>query len=75
MFDYRAPEAEMMRRHLASGLKACLRATAVAAETGVNHPDSYDQQRFRAEGAELSLSLKDKAALDKSFVFLRVGDR
>ncbi|MEM7213087.1 MAG: hypothetical protein AAF479_14550 [Pseudomonadota bacterium] len=70
-FKYRATEAKATQVRLASSIQTCLNATKVAPEQGVNHPDTYDQQRFLIGKAELSLSLKDKAALQRTYVFLR----
>lgn len=74
-FAYRAAEAEATQDRLASDIRNCLNAAKVAPEQGVNHPDTYDQQLFRTEDAELSLSQKDKAALQRTFVFLRTAAR
>lgn len=38
----------------------------------VNHPDSYDLLQFNFGPAIVSVSLKDKAALAKTYVFLRI---
>ena len=39
----------------------------------VNHPDYYDLKTYNTNDAMVSVSLKDKAALDQTFVFLRVS--
>ena len=72
-FDYRADTAVRHHERLAARIRHCLDAIQVAPEQGVNHPDSFDQSFYRAGKISLSLSLKDKASLQKSFVFLRVG--
>ncbi|MEL6996777.1 MAG: hypothetical protein AAFP68_00830 [Pseudomonadota bacterium] len=72
-FAYRDEAAISLHDRIASDVQTCLNATAVPREDGVNHPDSYDQQRFHAGDVDLSLSLKDKAALQRTFVFLRIG--
>lgn len=38
----------------------------------MNHPDSYAARRYELARAEVRLSVKDKAALGKTFVFIRV---
>ncbi|WP_334067799.1 hypothetical protein [Nereida ignava] len=40
----------------------------------VNHPDSFDQKQFCAPEYDLSLSLKDKATLSQTLVFLRLDE-
>lgn len=72
-FDFRSDEAVEMQDRLASDIRDCLDASTISPEQGVNHPDTYDQQRFRTADTALSVSLKDKAALQQSFVFLRIG--
>ncbi|MEM9060643.1 MAG: hypothetical protein AAGD13_09290 [Pseudomonadota bacterium] len=72
-FDYRAEAAIAFQDHVASRLRECLSAVDVAPEQGVNHPDTYDQQQFRADDLGASLSRKDKAAINATLIFLRVG--
>lgn len=38
----------------------------------VNHPDSYDLRQFRLVDATVSVSLKDKSALARTYLFLRI---
>ncbi|MEL7469154.1 MAG: hypothetical protein AAFN27_11915 [Pseudomonadota bacterium] len=73
-FAYRDEAAIKLHDRIASDVETCLNATAVPQEDGVNHPDSYDQQRFHTGDADLSLSLKDKAAIHTTFVFLRTKE-
>ena len=40
-------------------------------DQGVNHPDFYDAWAFIIDGAPVTLSIKDKTALGKTFVVLR----
>ena len=42
-------------------------------DIGVNHPDSYDSRHYILDGARVVLSLKDKADLRSTFVFIRVS--
>lgn len=74
-FPYRSEPATDVWNRLAERVMGCLGARPVAPEPGVNHPDSFAQQRFEAEGINLSLSLKDKVALRQSLVFLRASAR
>ena len=71
-FDYRSDESVEMQDRMASDIRDCLHASTISPEQGVNHPDTYDQQLYRAGDMALSVSLKDKAALQRSFVFLRI---
>lgn len=41
-------------------------------DQNVNHPDYYALRRYEMEQAEVSVSVKDKAALGSTFVFIRV---
>ncbi|MEM6374950.1 MAG: hypothetical protein AAF686_01840 [Pseudomonadota bacterium] len=70
-FDYRSAAANALFGHISADLVACL-GPAKALEPGVNHPDSYQLRQFEAPERLISLSLKDKASLEQSFVFLRV---
>ena len=47
-------------------------AVALPADTAVNHPDSYLLKRYQTGDLVISASLKDKAALSQSLVFLRI---
>ncbi len=71
-FDYRSDESIEMQDRMASDIRDCLGASTISPEQGVNHPDTYDQQLYRAGDMALSVSLKDKAAMQRSFVFLRI---
>lgn len=72
-FGYRAPAARQKFADLDAAILSCLDAAAQPDETGVNHPDSFAQRRYRAARADVSLSLKDKAAQSRSLVFLRMS--
>ena len=70
-FSYRSKAGSDAFRAMDALLRQCLDAAPVDADgSPVNHPDSFDQRHYRATGFMLSLSLKDKAALARSFVFL-----
>lgn len=72
-FPYRSPLAKAQFADLKSMIAQHLGAKVAPPEAGVNHPDSYDQVLFQLDDLQISLSLKDKAALRQSFVFLRVS--
>jgi hypothetical protein len=72
-FTYRAPAASEAFENLIATITDCLGAAAhVTADLNVNHPDFYDLQTFRLEGQEIGISLKDKASLSETYIFLRV---
>lgn len=63
-----APHAARIWQHLTS----CRAGQLLAPDTQVNHPDSYDLREW-AHGRDVyALSVKDKAALERTFVFLRI---
>lgn len=72
-FAYRADAAVAAFEHLAEKLTRCL-GPPVDEDAPVNHPDSYRLVQFGAPDAVISLSLKDKASLQSTFVFLRVDN-
>lgn len=67
-FPYRATEAQVAFEALSAALTECF-DEAVATDTPVNHPDTYDLRIF--EGGA-SAALKDKANLGETLVILRV---
>lgn len=72
VFALRAPEAEAFFDGMARAAMACAGAkTGVTNTPAVNHPDSYDLRQFRLDGVTLSVSIKDKAALGRTYVFIR----
>lgn len=72
-FDYRSAAAEDAFDTIQDRLSACLGSTPVS-DAPVNHPDSYRLVQYEKEDALISLSLKDKASRQQSFVFLRVDN-
>ncbi len=75
-FPYRAEIAAETFDQLALGIGECVGPHAtVHGDQGVNHPDFYDVRRFRTEAADVSVSIKDKVALDATYVFVRVHGR
>lgn len=70
-FGYRSADAGTAFEALLKGVGEC--AVAIAMEPSiVNHPDSYDLRQFQLGTATVSVSLKDKAALEETYLFLRV---
>ncbi|MDH3665933.1 MAG: hypothetical protein OEN23_03295 [Paracoccaceae bacterium] len=71
-FALRAPEARAFFDGVAGSVTTCF-GTEIKPirDLGVNHPDSYDLRQYRIEDVTLSISLKDKAALGKTYVFAR----
>lgn len=72
-FPYRAPGAAAVFDMLDRTIPVCIRgATAMPEDSSVNHPDSYELSSYRRGNVVISASLKDKAAISKSLVFLRI---
>lgn len=72
-FPYRSDHAVEVFEGLGSSFQACLSDGAVhGSDPLVNHPDSYDTRIFNLGDRMAILSLKDKAALQKTYVFVRV---
>lgn len=76
IFDYRSEQANDAFKQLQSKLSSCFSPLkAQGAGDIVNHPDSFDQKQYCADQNDLSLSLKDKATLNQTLVFLRLDQR
>ena len=72
-FDYRSGEARQFFGELERRLIACLKPSSPARDDQpVNHPDSFIQQTYAVNGVDLSMSVKDKSPLQKTFVFFRM---
>lgn len=72
-FDYRAPQARAAFEDTIGAVEACLGTGASAQLDGlVNHPDSYDLRTYVIPQGSVAVSLKDKGALQKTYVFLKV---
>jgi hypothetical protein len=70
-FEYRSVQSLDAFESLLGQVAAC--ANPIAADTSsVNHPDSYDLRQFSSGVGVISVSLKDKGALNQTYVFLRV---
>ena len=70
-FEYRSMQALDAFDYLLGQVAAC--ANPIAADpSSVSHPDSYDMRQFSSGMGVISVSLKDKGALNQTYVFLRV---
>lgn len=70
-YDFRSQEARQEFDALSQLLENCSKAPVVREGASVNHPDSYTQVTAQIEGRCVSLSLKDKGALEQTLIFLR----
>ncbi len=72
-FDYRDPTAAQAFATFNQLLSDCFQGRArEIKDQGVNHPDFYDLRQYHLDGAAVSVSIKDKGAMRKTFVFLRI---
>jgi hypothetical protein len=70
-FQYRAQQATTDLAHLHSDLSTCFdEQIPIGAGQIVNHPDSFDQIEYCGQSHRYSLSLKDKAGLAQTLIFL-----
>ena len=74
-FDFRSKTAKQHYANLKAKLGKCASVKNDEKTSQVNHPDSYDQALFENADNRFSLSLKDKAGLNKTMVFLRAGQK
>ena len=75
-FSFRSGEARQLFAGLNDQIAGCLKIDPVLAkDQRVNHPDSFWLNTYQVNGAELSISIKDKSNLGKSLLFLRVQTR
>jgi hypothetical protein len=70
-FDYRSAEATQVYEQMTELLGLCADSPVEVQTAQVNHPDSFDQVLGLVEGRKVSVSLKDKGALNQTLVFLR----
>ncbi|MEM9577847.1 MAG: hypothetical protein AAF999_12635 [Pseudomonadota bacterium] len=70
-FPYRSEAAYSSFARVSKQLQSCSGDVQFEQEPRVNHPDSYDQITATIGDTDLSLSLKDKAALSETLIFLR----
>ena len=72
-FAYRDTRATQMFEEVTGLLEHCIGPQDTSTQNApVNHPDSYEQRLFRVQYGRVSLSLKDKAQLARTYVFLRL---
>jgi len=72
VFGFRDPKARAFAADLSGTLRACRDGASLKEDQRVNHPDSYDLQSLRTSEGIYSISIKDKGALNQTFVFLRL---
>jgi len=70
-YDYRDASAIDHARALQTTITACHPGLTAPEDTLVNHPDSYELWEWETETGTFAVSVKDKAALQKTLVFLR----
>lgn len=72
-FEYRTPAAQDAFAQTIVAVTNCLGPdTRATLDQDVNHPDFYDLQTFDADERVISVSLKDKGALQQTLVFIRI---
>ena len=72
-FPYRAKHAYDIFDEFVREMNECIGQHAtVHTDQSVNHPDYYSLHRYEMEQAEVSVSVKDKVSLGKTFIFIRV---
>lgn len=73
-YDYRSAEAQARFEELQAQIEMCLgKDAALPADLQVNHPDSYALRQYEGQGRRVALSLKDKAGLGNTLVFLNLS--
>ena len=73
-FAYRSDAASEAFERLNDAVSDCLGPETVATrDQSVNHPDFYDLRLYQVGEREIGVSLKDKAGLQETYVFLRVA--
>lgn len=72
-FPYRTTAAYGRFETFNRDLRECFGEPAPSSrEQRVNHPDFYDLRLYRLDQVEVLVSIKDKSALQKTYLFLRV---
>ncbi len=72
-FDYRSLEATKAFETLVAKVAEC-GVVISEKDQQVSHPDSYDLRQYEVDGKEISVSLKDKGALNETYVFFRSAE-
>lgn len=70
-FAYRSDAAFEAFEATETVLDGCFNKT-IPDDDGVNHPDSYNQIFYTTEENQISVSLKDKAQHQSTYLFLRI---
>lgn len=71
VFDYRSDAATATFENAIKAVTQCLETQEVSPiGPEVNHPDSHAVRTYDIEGGTLTVSLKDKGALQQTLVFL-----
>ncbi len=72
-YPYRSEIAERRFKEMADALHVCFGETVGAGnDKPVNHPDTYDQLQYRSGHVAILVSLKDKAALERTFISIGI---
>lgn len=72
-FGFRESAATEAFDRMNQKITACFpNSEQAVTDEGVNHPDSYQQFEYTSDKLRLSLSIKDKGALQETYVFLSV---
>ncbi|MEM9044752.1 MAG: hypothetical protein AAGC81_08640 [Pseudomonadota bacterium] len=69
----RSPEAESDFKALSLKIEECLTPSVGIDDQDVNHPDTFTARLYRIGDTEVSISLKDKASLGQTLIFLRAA--
>lgn len=72
-FLYRSRDASAVAEGLHRAIMKCDGLVSVTKDTPVNHPDSYQARIYVFAANTFVLSIKDKAALNQTFVTLRAA--
>jgi len=72
-YPLRAPASNAAFNAFNETISACLIGSTEAFEDrGVNHPDSYRQHKHTTQDLVVSVSIKDKSALQATYVFVAI---
>lgn len=72
-FEYRADGAQATFDAFNRSLQDCFGNRAqISRDQPVNHPDFYDLRQYQLDQIEVTVSIKDKSAMQSTYVFVRV---
>lgn len=74
-FDFRSDSAKVAYRTLHQKFSECSQTQGDMRDEGVNHPDSYTLENFDFGTHDIALSLKDKAALNQTLMFVHLREK